>query len=504
MSNRSGTVKKDEIFVTHCGSMEPSVLDFQERDIGHLAGREAKIQFVHSPDFANCHFANGSTDTFGSDTEHPGKPHTSDQHCDEERGNGMQYHANVSHPKKSGKGSSSWSKEKNGSSKSELDKGKVKISESIDHTRYEEKSGLEKTKFRRNLGLILIRNDGLDVRADVLSSRDQKQNLQLDHDERSSKKHLSDKTDQVEVSGRGKSHSLPPSGRGQNETVTHSLHLNPGRQKENGGNSLLIDASEGDDALKASKHTKRSENQNGNQPIRSRQPTINGHRVRDADATIPARRDSSCQAATNIVKEAKDLKHSADHLKNSGLSVESTGLYFQAALKFLHGASLLESGNGESAKQGEMIGSMQMYSSTAKLCEFCAHKYEKSKDIAAAALAYKCMEVAYMRVIYYSHTNASRDRHELQTALQIVPPGESPSSSASDGDNLNNPTTLDKVPITKGVSSRHIAANHVIAARNRPSLVRLLNFTCWTHYQKKGDVRMVVIHLMMEKREQMM
>ncbi|KAF5953355.1 hypothetical protein HYC85_006211, partial [Camellia sinensis] len=155
---------------------------------------------------------------------------------------------------------------------------------------------------------------------------------------------------------------------------------------KNGVNSLLIDASEGDDALKASKHTKRSENQNGNQPIRSRQPTINGHR-------------------------------------NSGLIVESTGLYFQAALKFLHGASLLESSNGESAKQGEMIRSMQMCSSTAKLCEFCAHEYEKSKDIAAAALAYKCMEVAYMRVIYYSHTNASRDRHELQTALQIVPPG---------------------------------------------------------------------------------
>ncbi|KAI8020639.1 hypothetical protein LOK49_LG04G01220 [Camellia lanceoleosa] len=133
--------------------MEPSVLDFQERDIGHLAGREAKIQFVHSPDFANCHFANGSTDTFGSDTEHPGKPHTSDQHCDEERGNGMQYHANVSHPKKSGKGSSSWSKEKNGSSKSELDKGKVKISESIDHTRYEEKSGARKNKVQEKLGV---------------------------------------------------------------------------------------------------------------------------------------------------------------------------------------------------------------------------------------------------------------------------------------------------------------------------------------------------------------
>lgn len=45
--------------------------------------------------------------------------------------------------------------------------------------------------------------------------------------------------------------------------------------------------------------------------------------------------------------------------------------------------------------------------------------------MAAASLAYKCMEVAYMRVIYSSHASASRDRHELQTALQVVPPGNS-------------------------------------------------------------------------------
>lgn len=44
--------------------------------------------------------------------------------------------------------------------------------------------------------------------------------------------------------------------------------------------------------------------------------------------------------------------------------------------------------------------------------------------MAAAALAYKCMEVAYMRVIYSSHASASRDRVELQSALQIVPPGK--------------------------------------------------------------------------------
>jgi hypothetical protein len=43
--------------------------------------------------------------------------------------------------------------------------------------------------------------------------------------------------------------------------------------------------------------------------------------------------------------------------------------------------------------------------------------------MAAAALAYKCMEVAYMRAIYSSHTTANRDRHELQMALQFIPPG---------------------------------------------------------------------------------
>ena len=57
------------------------------------------------------------------------------------------------------------------------------------------------------------------------------------------------------------------------------------------------------------------------------------------------------------------------------------------------------------------------------MVRFCAHEYEKSKDMAAAALAYKCTEVAYMRVIYSTHTSASRDRNELQTALKIVPLG---------------------------------------------------------------------------------
>lgn len=55
---------------------------------------------------------------------------------------------------------------------------------------------------------------------------------------------------------------------------------------------------------------------------------------------------------------------------------------------------------------------------------YCAHEYERSKDMASAALAYKCTEVAYMRVVYSSHSSASRDRQELQTALQMAAPGK--------------------------------------------------------------------------------
>lgn len=54
--------------------------------------------------------------------------------------------------------------------------------------------------------------------------------------------------------------------------------------------------------------------------------------------------------------------------------------------------------------------------------------------------------------------------------------GESPSSSASDVDNLNNSTTVDKVAIAKGVTSPQVTANHVISGQNRTSYVRMLHF----------------------------
>ena len=43
-----------------------------------------------------------------------------------------------------------------------------------------------------------------------------------------------------------------------------------------------------------------------------------------------------------------------------------------------------------------------------------------AKKMAAAALAYKCVEVAYLKAAYYKHRSASKDRQELQAAVQIA------------------------------------------------------------------------------------
>uniref|UniRef100_A0A7C9AKP0 CWZF3/5/7 THD domain-containing protein n=1 Tax=Opuntia streptacantha TaxID=393608 RepID=A0A7C9AKP0_OPUST len=209
--------------------------------------------------------------------------------------------------------------------------------------------------------------------------------------------------------------------------------------------------------------------------------TVDKFSLRHPDLTGPASRDigpsssianSFYRAAKTALKEATDLKHSANHLKKSGSGLESTRVFFQAALKFLHGASLLEPDHSEIRRCGEMSPS-DVYSTTAKLCEYCAREYEKFNDMASAALAYKCMEVAYMRVVYYNDLAASRDRMALHMAVRAAPQ-DSPSSSASDIDNLNNQTAMDA---EKNVNSSMEHRNHVISAGNRPNFMRLLDFT---------------------------
>ncbi|GMI80093.1 hypothetical protein HRI_001678600 [Hibiscus trionum] len=139
-------------------------------------------------------------------------------------------------------------------------------------------------------------------------------------------------------------------------------------------------------------------------------------------AHSPVRVNSSNQTANNSLNDAEKLRNYADHLKSSGFVFESNEIYFKAALKFLGVAARLETSNSESGRHGD-TNQMQVYSTALKLCDMCAQEFEKSGEMAAAALAYKCMEVAYTRVVYCKNSTSCRDRNELQATLQMLPQG---------------------------------------------------------------------------------
>lgn len=356
-SDRSGTARKDQTFnVAYHRPPGSSELDFQDRDFTHVSDGKARAQIVPSPKIANSHFTNGGVYNLGQDTPYPSKPQSSNQCHDDERQTDSHPRTNESRPRKSGKGSSSRSKDKNRSFKTDIDTGKVKISDSLcdlqDHPpSYEVKPRDGKNKLQEKFGiksdeaenkyvskkdpagklssesskresqLKLGEHDGPHIKADSTCRLDAlstaKQNLLQDCDgERSSKRFPSDKTDQVgQISGRGKSLPLPPSGGPQIETLNRCPRPVTGSQNGNGVDSSAVDTSEGDDAFKMRKQIRKADQQNGTQHISSRHPTPNGQKARELDAPSPARRDSSSQGANNALKEAKDLKHLADRLK---------------------------------------------------------------------------------------------------------------------------------------------------------------------------------------------
>ncbi|GAB2287328.1 hypothetical protein Dimus_021708 [Dionaea muscipula] len=201
-----------------------------------------------------------------------------------------------------------------------------------------------------------------------------------------------------------------------------------------------------------------------------------GNLAEDIEASSSLRKDSS-QNPAHLLKEAKELKHTADRLKKilSTTTRETAEVVFQAALKFLIGASLVEPVRAEIARSAGMISPSEVYKTTADLCEYWAREFERCNDMALAALAYKCMEVACMRVVYCNDAAANRDQHELQTALRSVPQVDSPSSSASDVDNLNHQAVIGSV---KDLHLTAVHGNHVMSAGAMPNLVRLLNFVC--------------------------
>ncbi|KAL4564789.1 hypothetical protein LXL04_028860 [Taraxacum kok-saghyz] len=177
---------------------------------------------------------------------------------------------------------------------------------------------------------------------------------------------------------------------------------------------------------------------------------------------------ASSQTAMTAFKRAEESKDYADRIKMSGFDYECKDAYFDSALKFLYAASLLEASSIDFNKP-KGVDPVNAYTTSAKLSKNCGEEYEKQKEMGAASLAYKCMEVAYMRIVY---CKSLVSRQDLQTSLQMVNQGESPSSSASDVDNLNN-------GMEKSVLSKSIAAHpgNYLVARNQANFFRLLDFT---------------------------
>ncbi|KAI7744860.1 hypothetical protein M8C21_017457 [Ambrosia artemisiifolia] len=178
---------------------------------------------------------------------------------------------------------------------------------------------------------------------------------------------------------------------------------------------------------------------------------------------------SSSQTALTPFKRAEESKDYAERLKVSGFDYECNDAYFDSALKFLYAASLLEVCTADINKS-KGVDPISGYTTSAKLSKICAQEYEKRKEAAAAALAYKCMEVAYMRIVY---CKSLLTRQDLQTSMQMVIQGESPSSSASDVDNLNNQPTMDKTLLSKNIAP----LGNTLVVKNQANLMRLLDLT---------------------------
>ncbi|KAK8682105.1 hypothetical protein V6N13_054502 [Hibiscus sabdariffa] len=126
---------------------------------------------------------------------------------------------------------------------------------------------------------------------------------------------------------------------------------------------------------------------------------------------VPVNGSSSVDASKALKQPGKASSKNACS-PSSGFVFESNEIYFQAALKFLGVAALLETSNSESGSLGDM-NQMQVYSTATKLCEMCAQEYEKCQEMAAAALAYKCVGVtnrpSFSRLLDFTQDKGEKD-----------------------------------------------------------------------------------------------
>ncbi|VAH06860.1 unnamed protein product [Triticum turgidum subsp. durum] len=206
------------------------------------------------------------------------------------------------------------------------------------------------------------------------------------------------------------------------ELGTRNGLLNPVKVKPDKGDAEQKDMKTNPSTVKGSKqHPALNDSSNGDLSYKAKQLK---KAVLENTKQATLSRDALNPVNTSVLlKEARDLKHLSKRLKEKGDDLESANMCFEAGLKFLHVASLLEAPSIDSSKQGDSIQAIRLYSETGNLCGFCAREFERLKKMASAALAYKCVEVAYMKAAFYKHPGAIKDKHALQATSLMVPPG---------------------------------------------------------------------------------
>ncbi|GFZ14018.1 hypothetical protein Acr_24g0002080 [Actinidia rufa] len=441
------TTQKDSLEKDAARNGDFPVMDSPRRslDAEDFRDNNARQEFKSPPEFRNSHLLNSDANKLENPC--PSDLHASDHCHTEDRMNKNRYHDNALFPGKYGKGSSVLSKDKDRSSSNNHERVKVKVSAPPSEIEVlNPKPSLRNEVDAGSHDVPLLHNrrrenqfaecEGSDVKLDALCHKDGRvsrdppqQNLTQE-----SEGQLAKRSDSTQVDSRGGNLQGLTAHAGKQDPSAHVHHSVPGLRKGNAFGVVPIDSSGSERLSKAVKQPTNDINQPGH-------PVPN--RLACKDAPSPLKRDASSHLASKVLKEAEDLRDTADRLKGSGFVFECNEAYFQAALKFLHGASLLDTCNGDSSKHAE-ISQMQIYSNIAKLCDLPGHF----------------------------------------CGFEIMPPYfdcyiedqcESPSSSASDVDNLNNQAMADKASLSKGIGAHGV--NHVIVTQNHPNFVRLLDFT---------------------------
>lgn len=312
--NESGLVRKEKAFpLVQDGSSGSPLFDYQDEFTVHKIHERAKSLTGHSSNILNSHLV---SDCIESDKQND---------------------HNKSLPEKSRNGSSSQAKKRQSTPISEYDQSRIRISKSFngqeesDRVQYEVENeshdfapykkdikvgkikihGNKSTKFEKNHAV-------MKVSAGKCSSDSRKRENRITHDRLENPEW---KMDTICLKG-GKSVARQNLLKNQNDEKsskwvrserTHQVQVAIG----NGGDCgvLPADGSNGGDLAKDSQHLGKDGCQNGLHHVSSRHPTSKRHGIRDTVSKSHRRKDKSTHAANSALKEAEDLKHSADRLK---------------------------------------------------------------------------------------------------------------------------------------------------------------------------------------------